>query len=108
RRSWRSALTSSRTASRFVSPPRPPIRRSPSMSESPDQVPHLEEQTAQKQGLNLSAIAVRERSVTLFFIVLIVCVGILAYLKLGRAEDPKFTVKVFTVVAAWPGATAEE
>ena len=78
------------------------------MSKSPDQVPHFEEQAAPKQGINLSAIAVRERSVTLFFIVLIVCVGVLAYLKLGRAEDPKFTVKVFTVVAAWPGATAEE
>lgn len=76
------------------------------MNNSPDQVPHFE--TARNRGLNLSAIAVRERSVTLFFIVLIVCVGILAYLKLGRAEDPKFTVKVFTVVAAWPGATAEE
>ena len=87
---------------------KPPMRRSPPMSKSPDQVPQFEKEMSGKQGFNLSAIAVRERSVTLFFIVLIVCVGILAYLKLGRAEDPKFTVKVFTVTAAWPGATAQE
>jgi len=34
--------------------------------------------------------------------------GAFAYFKLGRAEDPSFTVKVFTVTAAWPGATAQE
>lgn len=28
--------------------------------------------------------------------------------KLGRAEDPAFTVKVMTVVSVWPGATAQE
>src|SRR5437868_15423908 len=78
------------------------------MSKSADQVPHLEKEMGEKRGFNLSAIAVRERSVTLFFIVLIVGVGLLAYLKFGRAEDPKFTVKVFTVTAAWPGATAQE
>ena len=76
------------------------------MSKSTDQVSRLAKEMAEKRGFNLSAIAVRERSVTLFFFVLIVSVGVLAYLKLGRAEDPKFTVKVFTVVAAWPGATA--
>jgi multidrug efflux pump subunit AcrB len=27
-----------------------------------------------------------------------------AYFNLGRAEDPSFTIKVFTVTAAWPGA----
>jgi len=41
-------------------------------------------------------------------LILIILVGIVAYLKLGRAEDPTFTIKVFTVTAAWPGATAEE
>jgi multidrug efflux pump subunit AcrB len=59
-------------------------------------------------GFNLSALAVRERSVTLFLIFLISLAGILAFLKLGRAEDPPFTVKTMTVVTAWPGATAEE
>jgi multidrug efflux pump subunit AcrB len=57
---------------------------------------------------NLSALAVRERSVTLFFLVAIILAGTLAFLKLGRAEDPSFTIKIMTVVTAWPGATAQE
>lgn len=57
---------------------------------------------------NLSALAVRERSITLFLIFLISAAGILAFFKLGRAEDPPFTIKQMTVVTAWPGATAKE
>ena len=59
-------------------------------------------------GFNLSALAVRERSVTLFLIILISIAGVLAFFKLGRAEDPPFTVKSMTVITAWPGATAQE
>ncbi|KVV54227.1 multidrug transporter [Burkholderia cepacia] len=59
-------------------------------------------------GFNLSALAVRERSVTLFLIILISIAGVVAFLKLGRAEDPPFTVKSMTVITAWPGATAQE
>ena len=57
---------------------------------------------------NLSALAVRERSVTLFLILLITVAGILSFLGLGRAEDPPFTVKQMTIISAWPGATAQE
>lgn len=57
---------------------------------------------------NLSALAVRERSITLFLIVLISLAGLVAFLKLGRAEDPAFTVKVMTIITAWPGATPQE
>ena len=59
-------------------------------------------------GFNLSALAVRERSVTLFLICLISLAGLIAFLKLGRAEDPAFTVKVMTIITAWPGATPQE
>jgi multidrug efflux pump subunit AcrB len=59
-------------------------------------------------GFNLSALAVRERAVTLFALVALVIAGALAFLNLGRAEDPIFTVKVLTMTAAWPGATAQE
>src|SRR5436305_13890584 len=59
-------------------------------------------------GFNLSAFAVRERSITLFLIVAVILAGTYAFLRLGRAEDPTFTIKVFTVAAAWPGATAQE
>lgn len=57
---------------------------------------------------NLSALAVRERSITLFLIILITVAGILSFFELGRAEDPPFTVKQMTIVTAWPGATAQE
>ncbi|MBN6101413.1 efflux RND transporter permease subunit [Xanthomonas sp. CFBP 8703] len=57
---------------------------------------------------NLSALAVRERSITLFLIFLISVAGVLAFFQLGRAEDPPFTIKQMTVVTAWPGATAQE
>ena len=57
---------------------------------------------------NLSALAVREQSITLFFIIAIILAGTVAFLKLGRAEDPAFTIKIMTVVTAWPGATAQE
>ncbi|CAD0303796.1 efflux RND transporter permease subunit [Xanthomonas hortorum] len=57
---------------------------------------------------NLSALAVRERSITLFLIFLISLAGLVAFLKLGRAEDPAFTVKVMTIITAWPGATPQE
>ncbi|MFY3926378.1 efflux RND transporter permease subunit [Achromobacter xylosoxidans] len=57
---------------------------------------------------NLSALAVRERSITLFLLLLISVAGVLAFLELGRAEDPPFTIKQMTVVTAWPGATAQE
>src|SRR5689334_3584231 len=72
------------------------------------QEPAIEKKPARVHGFNLSALAVRERSVTLFFLLAIIIAGAVAYLALGRAEDPTFTIKVFTVAAAWPGATAQE
>ncbi|WP_413728562.1 efflux RND transporter permease subunit [Sodalis sp. RH19] len=57
---------------------------------------------------NLSALAVRERSITLFLIILITIAGIVSFFALGRAEDPPFTVKQMTIISAWPGATAQE
>ena len=57
---------------------------------------------------NLSALAVRERSITLFLIVAIILSGTFAFLRLGRAEDPSFVIKTLTVTAVWPGATARE
>ncbi|MDD2466159.1 MAG: efflux RND transporter permease subunit [Desulfobulbus sp.] len=57
---------------------------------------------------NFSAFAVRERAITLFTIIAIMVAGGFAFLHLGRAEDPAFTVKILTVSAVWPGATAKE
>jgi multidrug efflux pump subunit AcrB len=68
----------------------------------------IDERLRGGKGFNLSALAVREKSITLFFLITIAAAGIFAFLKLGRAEDPTFTIKVFTVSAVWPGATAQE
>ena len=57
---------------------------------------------------NLSALAVRERAVTLFFLILTMIGGLFAFLSMGRAEDPAFTVRVMVVSAVWPGATPAE
>src|SRR5438477_12579499 len=57
---------------------------------------------------NLSALAVRERSITLFLIVAIILSGAYAFLRLGRAEDPTFVIKTLTVTAVGPGATARQ
>ena len=57
---------------------------------------------------NLSRVAVNQRSVTLFFLLLSVIGGAYAFVSLGRAEDPSFTVRVLMVSAEWPGATVQE
>lgn len=57
---------------------------------------------------NLSRIAVEQRSVTLFFLLLSVVGGVYAFLAMGRAEDPQFSVRVLVVSAQWPGATVVE
>ena len=78
------------------------------MSKFEIHTPHFDKRQKIGAGINLSALAVRERSVTLFFILAVVVAGAFAYFNLGRAEDPIFTIKIFTVTAAWPGATAQE
>jgi multidrug efflux pump len=70
-----------------------------------DTVFHLED--AMKR-FNLSAWAVSHPSLVLFLVVALGVAGFVSYQKLGRAEDPFFTVKVVNVSAIWPGATAAE
>lgn len=48
-------------------------------------------------GVNLSALAVRQRSVTRFFIILAALGGLSAFLSMGRAEDPAFVVRSLVV-----------
>lgn len=60
------------------------------------------------KSLNLSAWSVRNPAVILFLILTITTSGAWAYLKLGRAEDPTFTIKTMVVQVVWPGAVAED
>src|SRR6266850_270147 len=57
---------------------------------------------------NLSAWAVSHPALILFLVVALSVAGFFSYQRLGRAEDPFFTVKVVNVSAIWPGATAAE
>ncbi|MBV9560540.1 MAG: efflux RND transporter permease subunit, partial [Bradyrhizobium sp.] len=57
---------------------------------------------------NLSEWAIRHRSLVTYFMLLIAIAGIGSYFRLGRSEDPDFTVKTMVVQAAWPGATVKD
>ncbi len=57
---------------------------------------------------NLSAWALRNRSVIVYFMIVMVIAGIASYFRLGRSEDPSFIIKTMVVQAAWPGANVED
>jgi multidrug efflux pump len=60
------------------------------------------------RGPNLSELALKNSTLTVFFMLVLTAAGIFAYFNLGRAEDPPFTMKQMVISAAWPGATARE
>src|SRR5262249_10129573 len=67
--------------------------------------------TAGRQAMhrfNLSEWAITHRALVLFMILVLGASGLFSYFKLGRGEDPSFTIKVMIVNVAWPGATAPE
>ena len=55
---------------------------------------------------NLSEWAVNNKSLVVFLMLLCVIGGIGAYERLGRQEDPDFSVQTMVVQVSWPGATA--
>ncbi len=59
-------------------------------------------------GPNLSLWALQHRALTLFAMMVLAATGVWAYLGLGRAEDPAFTIKEMVIILDWPGANADE
>lgn len=57
---------------------------------------------------NLSRWAVEHRALVLFLIIVTALAGTLSFMRLGRSEDPNFTIKVAVLTAVWPGASARE
>ncbi len=57
---------------------------------------------------NLTEWAIRHRSLVIYFMLVIVTAGVGSYLRLGRSEDPDFTVKTMVVQVGWPGATVSD
>jgi multidrug efflux pump subunit AcrB len=58
--------------------------------------------------MNLAAIAIENKTVTWFAVVVILIGGLGSYFQLPQLEDPAFTVKTAVVTTSYPGATAEE
>jgi len=57
---------------------------------------------------NLSDWALEHRSLVWYFMIIFSVAGIMAYIGLGREEDPSFTIKTMVIQAQWPGASAQE
>jgi multidrug efflux pump len=59
-------------------------------------------------SFNLSAWALRNKTLVLYTMIVLAIAGVLSYQRLGQSEDPPFTFKIMVVRTMWPGATAEE
>jgi multidrug efflux pump subunit AcrB len=59
-------------------------------------------------SFNLSAWAITHRPLVHYFMAMLVVIGVFSYMKLGRNEDPTFTIKAMTVRTLWPGATLND
>src|SRR5207248_1935301 len=54
-------------------------------------------------AFNLSAWAVKHKAIVLYLMLAVAAAGLYAYLGIGRAEDPPFTIKTMVVTVDWPG-----
>jgi multidrug efflux pump len=59
-------------------------------------------------NFNLSRWAIEHKSLVVYFMLVIALAGTLEYRRLGREEDPPFTIKTMVVKTLWPGATTLE
>ncbi|ATR18980.1 Acriflavin resistance plasma membrane protein (plasmid) [Roseomonas mucosa] len=57
---------------------------------------------------NLSEWALNNRSIVVYLMIVAVLAGTLSFLRLGRAEDPVFTIRTMIVQANWPGASMND
>ncbi|NLX13028.1 MAG: efflux RND transporter permease subunit, partial [Phycisphaerales bacterium] len=58
--------------------------------------------------MNIAEASIRYKTITLVMTFMIIGGGLLAYDKLGRLEDPEFTIKNAQIFTQYPGATAWE
>jgi len=58
--------------------------------------------------MDLAAIAIKNRVVTLTLTVVMLAAGLSSFEKMSRLEDPEFTIKVALVMTPYPGASAAE
>lgn len=60
------------------------------------------------KGFNLTKWCLNRKQLVYFLAVTIVLAGIFVYPKLGRNEDPEFTIREMYMTVVWPGATASQ
>src|SRR3954453_4062511 len=60
-----------------------------------------------KSRFNLSEWALEHKSLVWYFMIISAVAVILAYINLGREEDPSFPIKTMVIAAQWPGATVD-
>ena len=58
--------------------------------------------------MNPGEFSVKNNRVVLVAMALAIVGGIVAYLNMGRLEDPEFTIKTALIITPYPGASAEE
>jgi multidrug efflux pump subunit AcrB len=61
-----------------------------------------------KRTFNLAEWAINHRPFVTFTMILLLAAGAWSYSRLGRSEDPPFTIKDMIVQAQWPGATISD
>ncbi|MBA1230177.1 efflux RND transporter permease subunit [Pseudomonas viridiflava] len=61
-----------------------------------------------KGNFNLSEWAIKHQSFVWYLMFVALLMGVFSYMKLGREEDPSFTIKTMVIQTRWPGATVDE
>ncbi len=60
------------------------------------------------ERFNLSDWALKHKSFVWYLMIVSMLAGLMAYVTIGREEDPDFTIKTMVITAALPGATVQE
>lgn len=60
------------------------------------------------RNMNFSSWAIGHQQLVVFFMLLIMAVGVKSYHMLSRNEDPNFTIKTAVISAQWPGASIKD
>ena len=58
--------------------------------------------------MNLTKLAIENKAVSYFAVLLLFVTGTASFFTLGQLEDPAFTIKTAVVTTLYPGASPEE
>ena len=58
--------------------------------------------------MSVARASLKRRAVVLFLCALVAIAGVAGYFRIGKLEDPSFTIKTAVVTIVYPGSTAYE